>query len=106
MKRAEYKLSYLPRYEKDLNEIIDYIAFKLNNPHSAMKLIDKIENAILQRMNYPKSFEIFQSNRKRKHSYYRIYVDNYIIYYVVIDDIMEIRRILYSGRNAENIIKY
>lgn len=41
--------------------------------------------------------------------YYRIYVDNYVIYYVVIDDnpkdlIMEVRRFLYHGQNRGNMV--
>ncbi|MBD5542903.1 MAG: hypothetical protein HDR01_01330 [Lachnospiraceae bacterium] len=37
------------------------------------------------------------------------YVDNYIIYYVVIDDnpndlIMEVRRFFYNGQNRENMV--
>lgn len=99
------RLRYIPRYEEDLNEIVDYIVFKLHNPESAMNLVKKIENAIVERLNCPLSFEPFQSNRKRKNLYYRIYVDNFTIYYVVIDDVMEVRRILYSGRDADKIIK-
>ncbi|MBA1336578.1 MAG: hypothetical protein HPY66_3013 [Firmicutes bacterium] len=56
-------------------------------------------------MNCPLAFEPFQSNRKRKNPYYRIYVDNFTVYYVVIDDVMEARRVIYSGRNADKIIK-
>ena len=38
-----------------------------------------------------------------------IYVDNYIIYYVVIDDdpndlIMEVRRFLYNGQNRDSMV--
>lgn len=102
---GKYSLRYIPRYEEDLNEIVDYIVFKLHNPDSAMNLIDKIENAILERLNYPLSFEPFQSNRKRKNPYYRIYIDNFTVYYVVIDDVMEIRRVLYKGRDEGKIIK-
>lgn len=40
--------------------------------------------------------------------YYRIYVKNYVIYYVVIDNgankIMEVRRILYRGQNFALVI--
>jgi toxin ParE1/3/4 len=98
-------LKFLPRFELDLNEILDYITFKLHNPESALKLADKIENSILARLDCPLSFEPFQSNRRRKHPYYRIYVDNFVVYYVVIENVMEVRRILYEGRNAEKIIK-
>lgn len=105
MLSGKYSLRYIPRFEEDINEIVDYIVFKLHNPNSAMKLIDKIENAILERVNCPLSFEPFQSNRKRKTPYYRIYVDNFTVYYVVIDDVMEVRRVLYKGRDMDKIIK-
>jgi len=102
---GKYSLRYIPSFEKDLNEIVDYIAFKLHNPVSAINLVKKIEAAIVERLNCPLSFEPFQSNRKRKNPYYRIYVDNFTVYYVVIDDVMEVRRVLYSGRDAGKIIK-
>lgn len=105
MKDVEYNLRYLPQYERDLNEIVDYISIKLQNPISALKLIDKVEKAILERLNYPLSFEPFNSVKKRVHPYFRIYVDNFTIYYVVIESAMEVRRILYSKRNATQIIK-
>ncbi len=105
MLESKYSLRYIPRYEEDLNKIVDYIVFKLHNPDSAIKLIDKIEDAILKRLNCPLAFEPFQSNRKRKNLYYRIYVDNFVIYYVFIGKVMEVRRILYKGRNAGNLIK-
>jgi len=105
MQKADYTLRYLPLYEEDLNDILDYIVFNLQNPISALKLLDKIEGAIFERLSNPKVFEIFQSMKKRKHPYYRIYVDNYTIYYVVIGKVMEVRRILYNRRDANHIIK-
>ncbi|KUO72692.1 MAG: hypothetical protein APF77_05860 [Clostridia bacterium BRH_c25] len=98
MLSGKYSLRYISRFEKDLNEIIDYITFKLHNPVSAINLVKRIETAIVERLNCPLSFEPFQSNRNRKNPYYRIYVDNFTVYYVVIDDVMEVRRVfLYYG---------
>ncbi|ATW27608.1 type II toxin-antitoxin system RelE/ParE family toxin [Candidatus Formimonas warabiya] len=105
MLAGKYALRYIPRFEQDLNEIVDYIVFKLHNPAGAINLINKMENAIVERLNCPLSFEPFQSNRKRKNPYYRIYVDNFTVYYVVIGNVMEIRRVLYRGRDVSKIIK-
>lgn len=105
MGKSNFILRYLPMYEEDLNEIVDYISIKLQNPDSALKLIDKIEKAIADRLFCPLSFEPFQSMRKRENKYYRIYVDNYIVYYVVIKNVMEVRRVLYSKRDATQIIE-
>ena len=100
---GKYSLRYLTRYEQDLNEIVDYIVFKLHNAKGAINLVKRIENAILERLNCPLSFEPFQSIRKRKYPYYRIYVDNITVYYVVIEDVMEVRRLLYNSRDAGRI---
>lgn len=47
---GKYSLRYLPRYEQDLNQIVDYIVFKLHNPEGAINLVKRIENAILERL--------------------------------------------------------
>lgn len=96
----KYSLRYIPMFINDLGEIVDYISIILHNSESAMKLVKKIENAIDERSHCPLAFEPFQSNRNRKYPYYRIYVDNFTIYYVVIENFMEMRRILYNRRDA------
>lgn len=48
--------------------------------------------------------EEYISFKNRKQVYYRIYVKNYIIFYTIKDDEMEVRRILYSKRNFNNYI--
>ena len=105
----KYRLSYLPLFYDDLDEKVTYIAEKLKNPKAATDLLDKVESAIIERLPLAESFERYHSVRERRYSYYRIYVDNYIIYYVVIDDdpndlIMEVRRFLYNGQNRDNIV--
>jgi plasmid stabilization system protein ParE len=105
MLESKYILRYLPKYVEDLNAIVDYIVLKLHSPESATNLVNKIEKAILERSYCPLSFEPFKSNRKRKHQYYKIYVDNFVVYYVVIDNIMEVRRILYKSRDADRVIE-
>ena len=104
MHSEKYRLRYLPLFYKDLDEKITYIAEKLKNPKAASDLLDKVEAAILKRLPVAESFETYHSLRERRYAYYRIYVDNYVIYYVVIDDdpddrIMEVRRFLYNGQN-------
>ncbi len=105
----KYRLSYLPLFYEDLDEKVTYIAEKLKNPKAANDLLDKVESAIMERLPVAESFEPYHSVRERRYSYYRIYVDNYIIYYVVIDDdpkdlVMEIRRFLYNGQNRDNMV--
>lgn len=105
----KYRLSYLPLFYEDLDEKVTYIAEKLKNPKAANDLLDKVESAVMERLPMAESFEPYHSVRERRYSYYRIFVDNYIIYYVVIDDdpndlIMEVRRFLYNGQNRDNMV--
>ena len=102
MKR--YKLRILPLFEDDLNKMVDHIAFELKNPTAAINLVNDIEKAINDRLTCAESFESYPSNVEREYPYYRIKVKNYLIFYVVIDDVMEVRRVIYSRRNITEII--
>lgn len=109
MPSKKYRLSYLPLFYEELDEKVTYIAEKLKNPKAANDLLDKVEMAILERLPIAESFEPYRTIRERQYTYYRIYVDNYIIYYVVIDDdpndlVMEVRRFLYNGQNQHEIV--
>lgn len=102
-------LRYLPLFYEDLDEKITYITEKLKNPKAASDLLDKVEKAILDRLPVAESFEPYHSIRERKYAYYRIYVDNFTIYYVVIDDkenapTMEVRRFLYNRQDRHLLI--
>ena len=59
---------------------------------------------IEKRSEYPESFEKYNSKKKRKNTYYRIYVKNYTIFYTIKDNAMEVRRILSSRRNFDKLI--
>ena len=105
----KYKLRYLPLFYEDLGEKITYNSEMLKNPKAASDLLDKVEKAIPERLPVAESFEPYHSIRERKYAYFRIYVDNFIIYYVVIDEeevspIMEVRRFLYNRQNQRRLI--
>lgn len=100
MSQKHYKLQILPLFEDDLSEIADYIAFRLQSPVAAEKLVAAVEAAIMERLPFAESFEPYASVNERKHPYYRIRVKNFTIFYVVMEDVMEVRRILYSRRDA------
>lgn len=104
MNGKRYKLRILPLFEDDLNEIVDYIGIRLQNPIAAENFVDAVERAIWDRLSCAEAFEPYPSAKERRYPYYRIQVKNYTIFYVVIGDTMEVRRILYSRRNIEKQI--
>lgn len=67
-------------------------------------MINDVEVAILERLKNPIAFEPYPSTKKRNYPYYRIYVRNYVVYYVVIDRVMEIRRLMYGARDTDRYL--
>ena len=109
MGRVTYSLRYLPLFYSDLEEHVMYIAEVLHNKEAANKLVNEIEKAILERLPNAESFEAYHSIKERKYLYYRIYVKNFTIYYVVIPaekekKIMEVRRILHNLQDRDKYI--
>lgn len=101
---TKYKVRYLPIYERDVSEVMKYIKNELQNPIAARKLFEEMNQAVADRLSAPLAFEPYHSKKSRKNPYYRIRVKNYIIYYVVIDDVVELRRFVYNRRNIESLI--
>ena len=97
MENKSYQLRYLPIFETDLLSTVNYITNVLKNEDAAHRLVDDIESAILKRLENPLAFEPYRSTKRREYPYYRIYVRNY----VVIGNIMEVRRLIYSARNTD-----
>ncbi len=107
MADTKYMLRYLPLFYVDLEQVVLYIAEKLCNPQAANELLDEVESAILERVPIAQAFEPYHSMKERRYPY--IYVKNFVIYYVVIDDeedcnIMEVRRFLYNKQNHERLL--
>ena len=105
----KYTLSYLPMFYDDLEEKVAYLSDVLLNPEAANNLLDAVEKAILERMPNAESFEKYHSKKERKYPYYRIYVKEYTIYYVVIPTetgkkVMEVRRILHNLQDRDRYI--
>lgn len=111
MADTKYILRYLPLFYEELEEKVVYIAETLKNPQAANNLLDLVESAILERLPNAESFEPYRSLKERRYPYYRIYIKNFVIYYVVIDDegsekIMEVRHFLYNRQNRDANIQW
>lgn len=109
MANTRYTLRYLPLFYEELEEKVVYIAEKLKNPQAANDLLDAVEKAILERLPDAESFEPYHTLKERRYPYYRIYVKNFVVYYVVIEDtdsnkIMEVRHFLYNKQNHDIIV--
>lgn len=104
MANKKYEIRYLPTFISQLNNILYYITYELKNKIAADNFYNEVVKQIEIRSNAPESYEVFKTVRDEKIKYYKINVKNYTIFYVVKENVMEIRRIYYSQRNFDNLI--
>lgn len=104
MASKKYTIKYTATFISRFNNILKYFMSKLNNKIAAENFYMEVISEIEKRSQNPESYEKYISKRKRKYTYYRIYVKNYTVFYTAKDETMEIRRILYSRRNFDDFI--
>ncbi len=104
MGRNKYTVKLTGAFTRQFNNIMSYITYELKNSTAAENLYKRVVEEIVIRSESPESFEKYRTAKKRKTTYYRIYVKNFTIFYVVYDNTMEVRRILYSKRNFKKIL--
>ena len=104
MANKKYEIRYLPTFISQFNNILYYITYELKNKIAADNFYNEVVKQIEARSNDLESYEVFRTLKDEKIKYYKINVKNYTIFYVVKNNVMEIRRIYYSQRNFENLI--
>ena len=104
MANKKYEIRYLPTFISQFNNILYYITYELKNKIAANNFYNEVVKQIEIRSNAPESYEVFKTIKAEKIKYYKINVKNYTIFYVVKDNVMEIRRIYYSQRNFEKLM--
>ena len=99
-----YRLQYLPLFWDDLEQAVFYVRDVLKNPVAAERLLDRTEEAILEHAKAPTMAQVYKTTRNRPLPYYWFAVGNYMVFYVVMGDIMEVRRFIYGARDLTKML--
>ena len=94
-----HKIVYLPLAERDLLEALDYIADTLDAPKAARDLLDAFDETVKQLAEFPYACELYRSDRPMQDEIRKVPVKNYVLYYAVFQDRVEIRRFLHGRRD-------
>ena len=100
-----YKVRYLPLAQKDLEDITDYVSDTLKAPQAAADLLDAVETGTGRLCEHPYSCRVYQPLLPVDLEYRVLVVNNYLVFYVVLDSTVEIHRVIYGKRNLPQIIK-
>lgn len=98
----KYEIKYLPIAEKDLTEILEYI--QLDNPIAAINFLEQIDNSISKLEDFPFMGKVPNDHRLEYLNYRVLIVESYLVFYVVQDNVVEIRRVLHGKRKYDFLL--
>lgn len=101
MEKSKYTIKYFPTFIKQLDKIFYYFVHMLNNKIAAENFYEEIFTKIERRSLNPSAYEIFKTTNKGD-NWYRLRVKKFTIFYMVRNNTMEVRVILYNKRNLMN----
>ena len=97
-----HKIVYLPLAEADIMSALDYVTFTLDALSAANELLDELDKTVRQPAEFPYSCELYRTERPVKDEIRKVPVKNYVLYYAVFQDTVEIRRFLHGRRNRSD----
>lgn len=92
----KYSIEYLPIAQKDLEEIIQYV--QKDNPSAAENFLTDFDETVSKLGDFPLMGQVPKDRRLEHLNYRLLIVGNYLVFYVVEDNYVEIRRILHGRR--------
>ena len=104
MQRKEYRIRVTRDFKNEFEASLIYISLELKNPYAAERLKDSTLKEIQKRLPGCEDFQIYGKDPIRGYDFYRIRVGNYFVYYVVVDDVMELRHFIYKKSDIKKIV--
>ena len=100
----KYSIKYSEEAKQDLLGIKRYIKYTLKEPIIAEKNIFKIKETIKKLKDNADIYRIIDDDFIKKLEIRKIMIDNYIIFYRIKDETVEIVRIMNQRRNWLNLL--
>lgn len=96
---SKYKIEYSRDSKQDLVRIKKYIKYNLQEPKIAENLINKIRDGIEKLRDDPEIYSIIDEDIIKRLEIRKILIENYIVFYRIKNQTIEIVRIMYGKRN-------
>ena len=97
MSSPKYSIRIYPTAENDLLEIKDYFQNKLKTSH--INLFQKFYDAIDLLESNPFIHPLLDDTYLNKLGYRMIPIDNFLLFYIIEDNVIQIHRFLYGRRD-------
>ena len=97
-----YKVKIYPSAQQDMRDIISYL--NTLSPDTALRYYDKLTEEIASLSTTPERCPRPRDLALAAKGYRYLIVENYLIFYVVSGDTVQIRRILYGRRDYRSLL--
>ena len=104
MESKKYQLKIFPLARLDMEQIFEYIAGELCIPPAALGQINDFEKAFENVCSFPESQPLINNEYVKDKSLRKMVVNNYIAFYRVKDNEIQVVRVLYGMSNYEILL--
>lgn len=104
MTNNKFQLNIFPLAQLDMEQIFDYIAVELHNFTAAISLINDFEKAFENVCIFPESSPLICNEYVKDRSLRKLVVNNYIAFYRIRNNEIQVVRVLYGMRNYETFL--
>ena len=103
---TKYRIEFTRDAVTDLNELLNYIAFELLVPETALSYVQEIENAISSLASLPGRIKPISEEPWFSRGVRRLQVNNFYVYYQIDDDAgqVTILNVIYAKRDQLNAL--
>ena len=98
---GKYKVKIYPAAQMDLNDIVSYL--NTLSPQAAIRYYDLLVEKIGSLVEMPERCPFVRNIALKAKGYRYLIVENYLVFFVVKGDMVQIRRILYNKRQYKGL---
>ena len=98
----QYNVKIFSSAQNDLHDIVDYL--NTLSHEVAIRYYDLIIEKIESLATMPERFPLVRDTQLRLRGYRMLLVKNYVVFYIVNNKTVEVRRIVYSKRQYEGLL--
>ena len=84
---------------------LEYISLTLEAPQAALNLLDELEKSITNLKLFPLAHRLYRPVKPIPTEYRVLTVKNYLVFYTVLEETIEIHRIIYKKRDLSQLVK-
>lgn len=97
----EYQVQITDSALRDMDDLYQYIAVQLKAPQNAMNQYNRIADAVLKLNCMPERFKVFDVEPWKSLGLHRMDVDNYAVFFYILEDTVIITNVLYTASDLE-----